>query len=60
MGGGAPNAVATALRWGSANGADRITVSIQSSPEGGVPERQAEDVKTALRGLGLNDSVDVE
>ena len=38
----------------------KITVSIQSSPEGGVAERQVEDVKTALRGLGLNDSVDVE
>ncbi len=37
----------------------KITVSIQSNPEGGVAERQVEDVKTALRSLGLNDSVDV-
>ncbi len=37
----------------------KITVSIQSSPDGGVADRQVEDVKTALRGPGLNDSVDV-
>jgi len=42
-----------------AAGGLKVTVSIQSSPEGGVGDRQAEDVKTALRGLGLNDSVDV-
>jgi len=36
----------------------KITVSIQSSPEGGITERQVEDMKTALRGLGLNDSVE--
>ncbi len=42
-----------------AAGGLKVTVSIQSSPDGGVADRQAEDVKTALRGLGLNDSVDV-
>lgn len=42
-----------------AAGGLKVTVSIQSSPDGGVADRQTEDVKTALRGLGLNDSVDV-
>jgi len=37
----------------------KVSVSVQSAPEGGVSDRQVEDVKTALRGLGLNDSVDV-
>ncbi|MBP7427878.1 MAG: ATP-binding protein [Candidatus Hydrogenedentes bacterium] len=37
----------------------KVSVSVQSAPEGGVSDRQAEDVKTALRGLGLNDSVDM-
>jgi hypothetical protein len=36
----------------------KVSVSIDSKPEGGVSERQVEDVKTSLRGLGLNDSVD--
>jgi len=36
----------------------KVSVSIESKPEGGVSERQVEDVKTSLRGLGLNDSVD--
>jgi len=35
-----------------------VSVSIESNPEGGVSDRQIDDVKTALRGLGLNDSVD--
>jgi hypothetical protein len=43
-----------------ASGGLKITVSVQASPQGGVADRQVEDVKTALRGLGLNDSVDVE
>jgi hypothetical protein len=37
----------------------KVSVTVQSAPEGGVSDRQVEDVKTALRGLGLNDSVDV-
>jgi len=37
----------------------KISVSIQSNPEGGVSERQTEDVRTALRGLGLDDEVDL-
>lgn len=43
-----------------ASGGLKITVSVQANPPGGVADRQVEDVKTALRGLGLNDSVDVE
>jgi hypothetical protein len=43
-----------------ASGGLKITVSVQASPQGGVADRQVEDVKTALRGLGLNDSVDVD
>ncbi|NLF16009.1 MAG: DUF499 domain-containing protein [Lentisphaerae bacterium] len=43
-----------------ASGGLKITVSVQASPAGGLADRQVEDVKTALRGLGLNDSVDVE
>ena len=42
-----------------AKGGLKVTVSIQSSPEGGVADRQAEDVKAALWSLGLDDSVDV-
>jgi len=42
-----------------AAGGLKVNVSIESNPEGGVSDRQVEDVKTALRGLGLNDSVDV-
>jgi hypothetical protein len=42
-----------------AAGGLKVSVSVQSAPEGGVSDRQVEDVKTALRGLGLNDSVDV-
>jgi hypothetical protein len=37
----------------------KVVVSIQSAPAGGATPRQAEEVKTALRGLGLNDSADV-
>ena len=37
----------------------KVVVSIQSAPVGGATPRQAEEVKTALRGLGLNDSADV-
>jgi hypothetical protein len=40
-----------------AAGGLKVSVSVQSAPEGGVTDRQVEDVKTALRGLGLNDSV---
>jgi hypothetical protein len=36
----------------------KVSVSIESNPEGGVSDRQVEDVKTALRGLGLNDNVE--
>ncbi len=37
----------------------KVTVSIQSNPAGGATDQQAAEVKTALRGLGLNDSVDM-
>lgn len=37
----------------------KVTVTIQAAPEGGVTDQQAEDVKTGLRGLGINDSLDV-
>lgn len=37
----------------------KVTVNIQSAPAGGATDHQAEEVKTALRGLGLNDSVDM-
>lgn len=43
-----------------AAGGLKVNVSVQSAPEGGVTDRQVEDVKTALRGLGLNDSVDAK
>ena len=35
----------------------KLTVSVEVSPEGGVTKQQAEETKTALRELGLNDDV---
>lgn len=35
----------------------KLTVTIESTPEQGVTDQQVEETKTALRGLGLNDSV---
>jgi hypothetical protein len=36
----------------------KITVNVESSPEGGLGERQTDDIRAALRGLGLNDNVE--
>lgn len=36
----------------------KVTVNVESSPEGGLGEKQVEDVRIALRGLGLNDNVE--
>jgi Protein of unknown function (DUF499) len=35
----------------------KLTVTVEASPEGGVTKQQAEETKTALRELGLNDDV---
>jgi hypothetical protein len=42
-----------------AAGRIKVSASIQSNREGGECDPQVEDVKTALRGLGLNESVEV-
>ncbi len=36
----------------------KITVNVESSPEGGLGERQTDDIRAALKGLGLNDNVE--
>lgn len=36
----------------------KITVNVESSPEGGIGERQTDDIRAALKGLGLNDNVE--
>jgi len=36
----------------------KVTVNVESSPEGGLGERQTDDIRAALRGLGLNDNVE--
>ena len=35
----------------------KLTVTVEASPQGGVTKQQAEETKTALRELGLNDEV---
>lgn len=35
----------------------KLTVTVEAAPEGGVTKQQAEETKTALRELGLNDDV---
>lgn len=36
----------------------KVTVHVESHPEGGLGERQVDDIRAALRGLGLNDNVE--
>lgn len=36
----------------------KITVNVESSPEGGLGGRQTDEIRAALRGLGLNDNVE--
>ena len=38
----------------------KLTVKVEASPEGGVTKQKAEETKTALRELGLNEDVNVE
>ena len=37
-----------------------LKLRIEAEPEGGAKDIQVEEVKTALRGLGLEDRVEVE
>jgi len=41
-----------------AAGGLKITVTVESSPEGGLGERETDDIRAALRSLGLNDNVE--
>jgi hypothetical protein len=36
----------------------KITVKVESAPDGGLGDRQTDDIRAALRGLGLNDNVE--
>ncbi len=36
----------------------KLTLTVEASPEGGVTEHEVEEIKTALRELGLDDSID--
>ncbi|VEN75475.1 conserved hypothetical protein [Candidatus Desulfarcum epimagneticum] len=36
----------------------KITVNVESSPEGGLGERETDDIRAALKGLGLNDKIE--
>ena len=35
----------------------KLSVDVQATPKDGVTDQQVEEVKAALRGLGLNDDV---
>ncbi len=38
----------------------KLKLTIESEPKDGVTDQQVEETKAALRGLGLNDDVNVE
>jgi len=42
------------------NGGLRLEVKVSISPEGGVSRQQADEIKSALRELGLDGKVDSE
>ena len=42
------------------SGGMKLTVDVQATPEGGASDRQVQEMKAALHGLGLNDQVDTK
>ena len=44
----------------ASSGQVNLRLRIEATPEGGATDAQVEEVKTALRGLGMDDGVEVE